>query len=175
MNFLPPKGKYINISSELMGHFARNLWQRLWAEISREIGDEQPYFNDAGAQCAAEERLAALDRDGSGFVTVEDIKYALKEKLGYSIDNREDTLAKFVHSYVDQSGDGRVTKKDFLILSEQMMELECKTAAASMNKKAEDDINLLHAGKMGLVATLEEGGHLLNHQASGSSSDNVMP
>lgn len=161
-HLLPPKGKYVNINSELMGHFARNLWQRLWAEISREIG-VQPCSLDAEVVCDAEERLAVLDRDGTGYVTVEDIKYALKEKLGFSIDKREDTLAKFVHSYADQSGSGRVTKRDFEILCEQMMELECDSPAATA--AATEEPEYLSAGKMGLVATLEEeNGELLNHQ-----------
>jgi len=161
-HLLPPKGKYVNINSELMGHFARNLWQRLWAEISREIG-EQPCSLDAEVPCDAEERLAVLDRDGTGYVSVDDIKYALKEKLGYSIDKREDTLAKFVHSYADQSGSGRVTKQDFEILCEQMMELEC-VASATTAASTEEEPEYLSAGKMGLVATLEENGELLNHQ-----------
>ena len=92
---------------------------------------------------------AAL-RDGTGYVTVEDIQYALKEKLGYSIDKRENTLAKFVHQFADQSGDGRVTKKDFEILCEQMNELECEAAPV-----ADKESEILGAGKMGLVATMD--------------------
>jgi len=160
-HLLPPKGKYVNINSELMGHFARNLWQRLWAEISREIGEKPCGLDGGEVPCDAEERLAVLDRDGTGYVTVADIKYALKDKLGFSIDKREDTLAKFVHSYADQSGNGRVTKKDFEILCEQFMERECATSVA------EEENEYLSAGKMGLVATLDEQTNddsLMNHR-----------
>jgi len=147
---LPPKGKYVNINAELMAHFSRNLWQRLWREISREIGETPCALDGGDVPCDAAERLAILDRDGTGYVTVEDIQYALKEKLGYSIDKRENTLAKFVHQFADQSGDGRVTKKDFEILCEQMNELECEAAPV-----ADKESEILNAGKMGLVATMD--------------------
>lgn len=106
---IPPKGAYINIHSELMSYFARNLWRRLW--------DATTVRNDAGEciieECSPESRLALFDRDGDGVVTVEDVQFALRDYLGYSIDERELTMAEFVHSIADTVGDGEVTLEDF--------------------------------------------------------------
>ena len=106
---IPPKGAYINIHSELMSYFARNLWRRLW--------DATTIRNDGGEcivdACSPESRLALFDRDGDGVVTVEDVQFALRDYLGYSIDERELTMAEFVHSIADTVGDGEVTLEDF--------------------------------------------------------------
>ena len=112
---LPPKGAYVNIQSELMSHFARNLWSKLWDAISNEIAD-----NCDMELCNPEERLATLDRSGDGIVTVDEIQVALRDKLGLSIDRREQSLAEFVHSYADATGDGTVTIADLMVSCEEL-------------------------------------------------------
>jgi hypothetical protein len=47
---------------------------------------------------------------------------ALRDLLGYSVDENEMILAKFVHSFADASGDGIITKKDFEFFCRDMDE-----------------------------------------------------
>ena len=116
---LPPKGAYVNIHAELMGYFSRNLFRKLWDAISQEL-EEECSVDEA---CHADERLAVLDVSGDGVVTVSEIQVALKEKLGYSVDERETSLAEFVHSYADTTGDGQVTVKDIQTFCQEMEDL----------------------------------------------------
>lgn len=58
-------------------------------------------------------RLDVLDRDGDGFVNVNDIHYALRNYLGLSVHGEEKTLAQAIHSHADMTGDGTVTVDDF--------------------------------------------------------------
>ena len=118
-NFLPPVGSYVNIHAELMGYFARKLWRDLWNAISQSLRTEECSLEGS---CGPEERLEMLDQTGNGVVTVEDIQVALRDMLGINVDNNEMALAKFVHSYADTTGDGRVTKNDFKIFCEEMIE-----------------------------------------------------
>ena len=119
-HLLPAKGDYINIQAELMGFFARNLWRTLWDAIGEMIPDPEEVL-DASKHNGKETiekvesrlRLDILDRDGSGAVTVDDIHVGLRDFLGLSVDNKEKTLARHVHSIADVTGDGRVTKYDF--------------------------------------------------------------
>ena len=113
---LPPKGAYVNIQSELITYFAKNLWKKLWDSISKEIEDTC----DVDNECNAEARLSALDRSGNGIVSVDEIQAALRDKLGLSIDRREQTLAEFVHSYADMTGNGEVALADFLVFCEEI-------------------------------------------------------
>jgi len=115
-DLLPPKGAYINIHAELLAHFARNLWKKLWYAVTQEVASECDLENGP----CAEERLEILDSTGDGEVTVEEIQIALRELLGVSVDERELTLAKFVHSYADTTGDGRVTLRDFEKMAEEL-------------------------------------------------------
>jgi 2',3'-cyclic-nucleotide 2'-phosphodiesterase (5'-nucleotidase family) len=117
---LPPKGAYINIHAELMSYFARNLWRKLWDTVSDEMAKECDVLLD---ECNAEERLAALDLSGDGVVTVDEIQVALRDRLGYSVDDREKSLAEFVHSFADTSGDGTVTKRDIETFCREMDEI----------------------------------------------------
>ena len=112
---LPPKGAYINLQSELMSYFARNLWRKIWEAMTEEIGDEC-----ALEDCASEVRLNMLDRSGDGTVTVEEIQKALRDYLGVSVDDRELTLAEFVHSFADTNGDGTVTKRDMDVFCQEL-------------------------------------------------------
>jgi 2',3'-cyclic-nucleotide 2'-phosphodiesterase (5'-nucleotidase family) len=114
---IPPEGAYVNIHAELMAHFARNLWRRLWLAISRELEDEK--YNLDG-DCIPEDRLNILDSTGNGVITVDDIQVALRDLLGFSVDEDETALANFILSFADRSGDGRVTKKDFEIFCEEL-------------------------------------------------------
>lgn len=118
---LPPKGAYVNIHAELMSYFARNLWKKLWGSISKESAEECPPLD---VDCLMEERLAALDSSGDGLITVEEIQEALRDRLGVSVDDNELTLAEFVHSFADQSGDGTVSRKDLELFYHQMLEEE---------------------------------------------------
>ena len=106
---LPSKGAYINIQSELMSYFARNLWRRLWDASTKRAAESECMVEE----CSPEGRLALFDRDGDGVVTVEDIQVALRDFLGYSIHPEELTLAEFVHSIADTVGDGEVMLEDF--------------------------------------------------------------
>lgn len=113
---LPPKGNYINIQSTLMAYFARNLWRKLWDATSKEISDT------CAIDGCAEARLEVLDRSGDGVVTVDEIQYALNDLLGYSVDERETTLAKQVLDIADTTGDGQITVADFEAFCDQFSE-----------------------------------------------------
>ena len=114
---LPPKGAYVNIQSELMGNFARNLWLMLWDSISEVVED-----NCEKAVCDAEGRLEVLDTTGNGIVTVEEIQVAMRDRLGLRVDRREQTLAHFVHSYADTTGDGQITLADLKVFCNELAE-----------------------------------------------------
>lgn len=115
--YLPPKGAYINIHSELMSYFGRNLWRKLWDAISEIIKE-----NGMKKGCHAEFRLKQLDSDGDGTVTVADLRKGLESLLGYSIDERENTLAEFVHRFADTTGNGVVKLEDFELFCQEMLE-----------------------------------------------------
>jgi hypothetical protein len=115
---LPPKGAYINMHAELMGYFARNLWRKLWDAISEEIALDCAI--KTGCNPAA--RLDALDVSGDGEVTVGEVQMALRDLLGFSVDDREMSLAEFVHSFADTSGSGKLTLRDFELFCEEMQE-----------------------------------------------------
>ena len=126
-HLLPPKGAYFNIHSELLGYCGRNLWRKLWDALTeilqRERRNNKSLDDSAGdCNCYAEFRLAQLDTDGDGTVTVQDLQTALANMLGYSIDERETTLAEFVHRFADTTGDGTVSLKDFELFCEEMKE-----------------------------------------------------
>ena len=106
------------IHAELMGYFARNLWRRLWDAISQELSETC----DLSEDCNPKGRLAALDISGTGTVTVEEIQLALRDYLGFSVDDREMSLAEFVHSFADTTGDGKVALRDFELFCEEMKE-----------------------------------------------------
>lgn len=114
---LPPKGAYVN-QSELMSYFARNLWRKLWDKVS----DELDGVCDTAKDCNPDGQLATLDVDGTGEVTIQDIQRALRELLGYSVDNREETLANFLHSFTDTTRDGTVTLDDFQVFCQEIEE-----------------------------------------------------
>jgi len=115
---LPPKGAYVNIHAELMGYFARNLWRKLWDATTERI-DPAIIHTDEEAR----ERLKILNKSITGVLTVDEIQAALNELLGYSVDDREKTLAEFVHSFADTSGDGTVSLLDMEVFCEEMAEL----------------------------------------------------
>lgn len=113
---LPPKGAYVNLYFTLMSYFARNLWRKIWEALSLELADNcYDYMSDEPCidECNAAARLRALDRDGDGVVTVEEMQQGLHDLLGYAVDDREMTLAQFVHAFADTTGDGSVTLEDF--------------------------------------------------------------
>ena len=70
--------------------------------------------------CNPEERLEALDQTGDGIVTVEEIQVALRDRLGLSIDKREQSLAEFVHSFADQTGDGTIRLMDLEVFCAEL-------------------------------------------------------
>lgn len=125
---LPPQGAYVNIRTEILGFFARNLWRKLWAAISQSIEDSCSLTDG----CEPESLLEVLDSNGDGTVTVAEIQAAMSELLDFSVDDRETTLAEFVHAFADATDTGKVTVKDF--------ELFCETMATS----AEEKSNMLH-------------------------------
>jgi hypothetical protein len=121
---LPPKGAYVNVHAELMTYFARNLWRKLWDSISMEIASQcDTAAVDGNDECRIDERLDALDMTGDGIISVEEIQVALRDRLGYSVDDREMTLAQFVHSFADMTGDGQVTRKDLKLFCDDLDDL----------------------------------------------------
>jgi len=109
---LPPKGAYMNIHAELMSFCAKNLWRKIWDEISPTL-TISPCAPIEGYE--AEERLDILDLNDDGVVCVDDILAALRDVAEVSVHEDEQSLAQFVHSYADISGDGRITLRDFEI------------------------------------------------------------
>jgi len=114
-DLLPPKGAYVNVQNELMSYFARNLWRKIWDVLTEKVG-----ACGASVGCKPEERLEVLDTDGDGYVSIDELQAALKDLLGYSVDDREQSLARFVHTYADSSGDGVVSLEDFEIFCGEM-------------------------------------------------------
>ena len=66
--------------------------------------------------------MGQLDSDGDGTITVQDLQKGLEELLGYSIDDRETTLAEFVHRFADTTGDGKVRQQDFELFCHEILE-----------------------------------------------------
>jgi len=124
---LPPKGAYANIHAELMSFFARNMWRKIWEAIGPEATTKNGsviYSNDPTELCTYDcdpsERLERLDLDQDGIVTVDEIHNALRDVVGLSVDPTEKSLAEFVHSFADTTGDGVVTLEDFETFCEEM-------------------------------------------------------
>jgi hypothetical protein len=101
---LPPKGAYINIHSELMSYFARNMWRKIWDATE---GDGEVNENDI------QKRFDMLDLNGDGVIDVVEIHSALRDLLGLSAHEEEKSLAESIESYADVNGDGKVTIDDF--------------------------------------------------------------
>lgn len=112
----PPKGAYVNIHAELMSYFARNLWRKIWEAISPTITG----LCSPTEECDPEGRLATLDLDEDGVISIDEIHAALRDVVGLSVDERERSLAQFVHSFADTDGDGKVTVEDFEIFCDEM-------------------------------------------------------
>lgn len=109
----------MNIHAELMAYFARNVWRKVWEGIGPTLEAGQT-FRKASDICNPWERLEKLDLDNDGIVSVEEIHCALRDTVGLSVDDDEMTLAKFVHSFADTSGDGIVDIADFKIFCSEM-------------------------------------------------------
>jgi EF-hand domain pair len=120
---VPPKGAYVNIHAELMSYFARNLWRKLWDSISQDIAATCDSSNAESEECQVDERFEALDVSGDGVISVEEIQEALRDRLGYSVDDRETSLAQFVHSFADTTGDGQVTRQDLEVFCSEIPDL----------------------------------------------------
>lgn len=119
---LPIKGDYINIQSELMGFFARNLFRKLWKATGKHMSnDELLDLEEEGSSKAemseleSQLRLSVLDRNGDGILSVEDIHIGLRDYLGLSVYEDEMSLARLIHEYADVTDSGRVTVEDFEI------------------------------------------------------------
>ena len=107
----------MNIQSDLMAFFARNLWRKLWEATGLRIHDPET-ASSAKELCDIDEcdpsgRLSTLDEDGDGIVTPKDIQRSLRDFLGLSISEDETTLADYVHSFADTTNTGEVTLEDF--------------------------------------------------------------
>lgn len=121
---LPLKGDYMNVQTELMGFFARNLFRKLWkatrkhlssadlVQLEQEARKNQP---DGVAELEGQLRMSVLDRDGDNILSIEDIHVGLRDNLGLSVYGDEMMLAKYIHRYADVNGDGIVTIDDFEI------------------------------------------------------------
>ena len=113
-----------------MGYFARNLWRKIWDDLSARLASEcdaesvaNGGENGDAMNCFPEERLDTLDKDNDGKASIEEIQAALGDLVGLSIDNRELSLAKFVHDYADTNGTGEVTLEDMEIFCTEMQEV----------------------------------------------------
>jgi hypothetical protein len=118
---LPPKGAYVNIQAELMSYFARNLWRRIWDSLSQALNSECD-LEQTDPSCQPEARLDTLDSDNDGKISVAEIQVALGKLVGLSVDNRELTLAQFVHDFADTNGNGEVTLEDLQVFCDEMTE-----------------------------------------------------
>lgn len=107
---LPPKGAYVNIHAEILTYFARNTWRKIWDGIADKLE------GDIGV----DERLDELDLNKDGEVSVEEILAALKDIAGYSTHEDKLALAKYVHSFADISGDGKLTLEDLIMFDEEI-------------------------------------------------------
>lgn len=122
---MPSKGQYINIHSELMDFFARGMFRKLWEATGELIPDPELVAEEATQPVNMERiegrlRLSVLDRDNDGYVTVDDIHFALRDFLGLSVDDNYKTLAEAVHSCADALGNGVVTVEDFEVFCSGM-------------------------------------------------------
>lgn len=120
---LPAKGAYVNVQSELLFYFARNLWRKLWESISEALGENCEVEIDGERDCMVDEHLELLDINNDGEISVEEIQLALREHLGFVVDNSEKTLGKFIHTFADLSGDGKVTYEDLEMFCEEILDL----------------------------------------------------
>lgn len=117
--FLPSKGSYYNIHSELMGFFARSLFRKLWDATGELIPDPVDVLEEASHPAPTLEevegrlRHSVLDRNGSGLITVDDIHFGLRDFLGLSVVDEVKFLAEAIHSCADVTGDGKVRVADF--------------------------------------------------------------
>ncbi|KAL3941022.1 MAG: hypothetical protein SGARI_000746 [Bacillariaceae sp.] len=139
---LPPKGAYVNVQAELMSFIARNLWRRIWDALSETLDEEcdtTVYENDpdAGA-CNPELRLETLDNDEDGEISVDDIQNALRDIVGLSVDEREQSLAEFVHDFADATGNGHVTLEDIAIFCDEMGEAQTSELSGRLAAIAQD-------------------------------------
>jgi 2',3'-cyclic-nucleotide 2'-phosphodiesterase (5'-nucleotidase family) len=116
---LPPKGAYVNIHSELMAYFSRNLWRKIWEAVGPKIG----LVEECGTDCMSEARFEALDLDHDGEVSIEEIHTALRDIVGLSVDDSEKSLARFVHSFADVTRNGKVTLQDFEMFCMEMPQI----------------------------------------------------
>jgi 2',3'-cyclic-nucleotide 2'-phosphodiesterase (5'-nucleotidase family) len=115
-DLFPSKGAYTNIHAELMGYFARNLWRKIWDNISPTLNG----LCEPANECDPEGRLEKLDLDEDGIVGIDEIHAALRDVVGLSVDENEKSLAQFVHSFADTTGDGQVTIQDFELFCDEM-------------------------------------------------------
>eukprot|EP00961_Rhodomonas_salina_P047181 633363-Rhodomonas_salina.1 len=105
-----------------MGFFARNLWRKIWEAIAPSFDGNCGIEGDP-SECNPAGRISVVDGDGDGIVTVEDIHVALRDLVGLSVDDSEQTLAKFVHRFADTDGSGDVTVSDFETFCAEMPEV----------------------------------------------------
>lgn len=126
----PPKGSYVNIQAELMSFFARNLWRKIWEGTTKEaLKPAAMKTKDAewtapvwGMESpeALQERMQRLDLNGDGEISVAEIHAALRDIVGISVDDQTMSLAEFVHSFADQTSDGKVTMEDLEWFAQEM-------------------------------------------------------
>jgi hypothetical protein len=92
------------------------MWRKIWEAIA-----PHPCDHESSENCYPERRLAALDLEETGEVSIDDIHSALRDVVRLSVDEEERSLAQFVHSFADADGDGRVTIADFNALCDEIM------------------------------------------------------
>ena len=103
-----------------MKFFARGMFRKLWEATGELIPDPEVVAEESSHPVNMDRiegklRLSVLDRDNDGFVTVDDIHYALRDFLGLSVNDDYKTLAQRVHACADITGNGMVSVEDFEI------------------------------------------------------------
>lgn len=114
-----------------MAFFARGMFRKLWEATGELIPDPEVVAEEASQppnmeRIEGELRLSVLDRDGDGFVTVDDIHAGLRDFLGLSVDDNYKDLAEYVFAFADVTGNGMVTLEDFEVFCTSGMPRESK-------------------------------------------------
>lgn len=117
---IPSEGSLVNISVELMGYFSRNLWRKIWESLEPSMHFDHSLGSEGknGSECQV--RLAELDSDQDGVITVDDIHAALSDVLGLAVHSEEKRLATMVHTYADVNNDGEVTIEDLELFAKEL-------------------------------------------------------
>jgi len=133
----PPKGAYLNVHAELMALFARNVWRQMWEGVGPSL---RALFGGSLPKDDGKYRLDKLDLNHDGVVSIDEIHAALRDVAGLSVDDSEQSLARFVHSFADLTGNGKVALEDLEMFCQEMPSLcESENWHLAFTKANDDD------------------------------------